>query len=377
MKKVRILHVSTAHPAQDPRITQKVIPSLAPHYELIAVLPNAATGTHNGVQYLWVPKFKKLLLRVLIAQPFVLWYIFRYRPKLLHLYNPELLPLARLVQLLMGIPVIYEVQENFYKKMSGKAANQGAWSIKPFEWADKMARRRFYLIFTEHGYLDTYTHLAKPFAIIYNFPALSFLRPFRKPYTPNPSEPEFFYIGLISFERAFDTLVAALVLLKKRYPKFTVHLFGNCRISKTEQEKLPNYAVIQDNLRFYGYTDQKLALPYIANATAGLALLKPVGDYMDSYTTKLFEYMALGLPVITSDFPLYRDVVERHQCGLCISPLDPIQVAEALLYLVEHPEQAKSMGERGFRAVKTTYSWQSESEKLVNFYERVLGKEIG
>ena len=48
-----------------------------------------------------------------------------------------------------------------------------------------------------------------------------------------------------------------------------------------------------------------------ARATAGLALLKPVGDYPDSYTTKLFEYMALGLPVITSDFPLYRDVVER------------------------------------------------------------------
>ncbi|WP_338873240.1 glycosyltransferase [Spirosoma sp. SC4-14] len=376
MKKTRILHISTAHPAQDPRIAQKVIPSLSFQYELLAALPHVPTGKQNNVQYLWLPKFKKLLLRILFCQPLVLWYALRYQPRLLHLYNPELLPLARLIQLLLDIPVIYEVHENFHKKIAGKAANQGAWAIKPFQWADKMARRRFYLIFTEHGYLDTYTGLAKPYAVIYNFPVLSFLNPFRRAYAPNQIEPEFFYIGLISFERAFDTLVSALALLKNRYPNFTVHLFGDCRISKTELNALPGYSSIEKNLRFYGYTDQQLALPYITNATVGLALLKPVGDYMDSYTTKMFEYMALGIPVLTSDFPLYREVVERHRCGLCVSPLNPIQVANALVYLVEHPEQAKVMGERGYQAVQTDYCWQSESEKLLNFYTCVLGKEI-
>ncbi len=70
-----------------------------------------------------------------------------------------------------------------------------------------------------------------------------------------------------------------------------------------------NYRVLKKSgqiLIFHGYTDLKNALPYARGATAGIALLKPVADYLDSYTTKIFEYMAMQLPVITSDFPFIQ-----------------------------------------------------------------------
>lgn len=128
------------------------------------------------------------------------------------------------------------------------------------------------------------------------------------------------------------------------------------------------------NLRFYGYTDQRDAFPYAVRATAGLALLKPLGDYPDSYPTKLFEYMALGLPVITSDFPLYRNIVEQHDCGLCVAADDPVTITNALLYLIEHPDEARAMGERGRQAVDTLYSWATEATKLLRLYGAVLNK---
>ncbi|QIP12015.1 glycosyltransferase family 4 protein [Spirosoma aureum] len=374
MKKVRILHVSTAHPSQDPRLAYRVIPSLAPHYELIAALPHVSTGHKYGVNYLWLPKFRRVWLRILFSQPFVLWYALCTRPKLLHLYDPELLPLARFIQILLRIPVIYEVHENLYKKSPEKAQNQGAIVMQLFYWFDAMAQRRFYLIFTEHAYLDTYRQLANAHVIIYNYPLLSFLETFRQPYDPDQEQPAFFYIGWMSVERAFDTLVAGLSILKKTHPKFQAHFFGERTFTDNDLNQLPGFTSIQDNIHFYGYTDQQQALPYASRSTAGFALLKAVGDYPDSYTTKMFEYMALGLPVITSNFALYRHVVEQHQCGFCIDPTDPKQLAEVLTFLIEHPDESRAMGERGRVAVKNYYNWESEAQKLLGFYETVLNQ---
>ncbi len=253
-----------------------------------------------------------------------------------------------------------------------KTLNRGFLLEKLFRWFDSLAQRHFYLIFTEHGYLDTYTNLTKPYAVIYNYPLLSFFEPFRQPYLPNRERPSFFYIGWLSFERAFDTLVEGLAKIKEYYPDFAVHLFGRRTFSDTDMERLPAFAMVRNNLRFYGYTDQRHAFAYAAQATAGLALLKPVGDYPDSYTTKLFEYMALGLPVVTSNFPLYKNVVERHECGLCVSPSDGTQIAEALLYLIEHPDKAQLMGKRGQAAIKKEYNWETEAQKLVCFYDQIL-----
>ena len=272
----------------------------------------------------------------------------------------------------MGARIIYEVQENLHKKMHLKRINNGYLLAKIFRYFDTLARRHFYLILTEHGYLKTYTDLAKPCAIIYNYPLLSFLEPFRSPYRPNAGQPSFFHIGLLSLGRAFDTLVGGLSQLKAGFPDFVVHLFGQQLLTDAELKRLPAYGAVRGNLRFYGYTRQRRAFGYAMGATAGLALLKAVGDYPDSYTTKMFEYMALGLPVVTSNFALYRNVIERHRCGLCVSPTDPAQVAAALRYLIEHPDEAHQMGRRGRKAVEQHYNWSSEARKLLAFYELVL-----
>lgn len=372
MKKIRILHASTAHPPHDPRLVYRVMPSLADDYKLIALIPDGPQGLVDGIRYLRLPFYRRVLTRFLRSHYLVLWHALRLRPSLLHIYDPELLPVAYLLQLLFRFPVIYEVHENLYKKMEGKALSQGRLLTRFFAWFDAIARQRFYLIFTEHGYLDTYSKLAKPHAVVYNYPLLPSLEPFRQPYAPDYQKPRFFYIGWMSFERAFDTIMAGLALLKQRYPNFEIHLFGERTFTDADLEQLPGFSVVRNNLHFYGYTSQQSALPYAAHATAGLALLKPVDDHTESYTTKMFEYMALELPVITSDFPLYRDVVERHGCGFCISPYDPVQLADALIYLIEHPDEARAMGQRGRRAVESEYNWSSEAQKLRTFYNLIF-----
>lgn len=371
MKKPRVLHISTAHQPQDPRIVFKQCQTLSESYDVFCALPHADPAVAPNIHFIRLPYFRRVIWRTLLTCPYILLRCLGLRPKLVHVYVPEFLPFAYVFRLL-GAKVIYEVQENLYKKMHLKAFNRGYVLEKAFRWFDHLARRHFYLIFTEHGYLDTYTQLAKPYAVVYNYPILPFIEPFCQPYQPDSVKPTFFYIGWLSFERAFDTLVESLARLKAAYPRFAVHLFGRRLFADADLEKIPQFTQIHDNLYFYGYQDQREAFPYAAGATAGLALLKPVGDYPDSYTTKLFEYMALGLPVVTSDFSLYRAIVERHSCGFCVSPYDSAQVTDALIYLIEHPAEARMMGQRGRKAVEKEYNWATEGQKLLGFYECVL-----
>lgn len=371
MKRIRVLHLSSAHPALDPRIVFKQCPALAESYEVICALPGARQENFTGFRAIRLPYFGRVIWRVLFTCPYALVRCIWLRPRLVHIYVPELLPFA-FVFWLLGAKIVYEVQENLYKKMALKTPNRGYWLERAFYWFDGLACRYFYLIFTEHGYLTTYTRLSKPHAVIYNYPLLAQLEPFRQPYRPNRTAPAFLYIGLLSFNRAFDTLVAALDKLRHTYPALCMHLFGRTTFTKAELNQLPQFAAIRHTLRFYGYTDQREAFRQAANCTAGLALLKPVGDYTESYTTKLFEYMALGIPVITSDFPLYKTVVEQHGCGFCVSPYQPEQVANALCYLIEHPDEARQMGERGRRAVEQCYNWTTEARTLLNFYNHIL-----
>jgi hypothetical protein len=86
----------------------------------------------------------------------------------------------------------------------------------------------------------------------------------------------------------------------------------------------------------------------------------------------MFEYMAAGLPVIASDFPLWREIVDGAGCGLLVDPMDPRAIAEAMQWIIDHPEEAAEMGRRGRAAVEHTYNWEAESTKLVELYRRLL-----
>jgi glycosyltransferase involved in cell wall biosynthesis len=170
------------------------------------------------------------------------------------------------------------------------------------------------------------------------------------------------YLGLISLDRGLDTMLAVLESLKN----CRLHLFG-----RIANDCLDLLTTQRDRVIIHGHVDQADAFPVMAQCGVGLALLKPVGDYPESYPTKLFEYMALGLPVITSDFPLYRSIIETHQCGFCVDPTDVTTVVERIKWLIEHPSEAQRMGEKGKREVGNLYCWLTEAKKLLELYQNI------
>jgi glycosyltransferase involved in cell wall biosynthesis len=373
----RVLLLSTVHLATDPRIVGKIAPSLAADYEVYCALARGKKFTtvrravyrlsfaENGSKtcIVSIPSSVKLWRRLVLTHPLALWYFLRFRPHIVHIFVAELLPLAFVFRWL-GAEVIYEVQENLYKKIPLKSYNRGWLFERFFRYFDQKARRTFKLIFTEDAYLNEYKNLSQPYAIIHNFASLHWLS---TPLpVPNLINPTFFYAGVISLERAFDTVLSALVIVKKSYPNVRLRLFGHLRIDSKLLDDSAAYQFVKDSLIFYSYQPQEEAFKYTNDALAGIALLKPVGDYADSYPTKLFDYMALGLPVITSDLPLLRTVVEPANCGFCVSPYDAEALAIRMIWCIEHPEDLRKMGENGRKAIVEKYHW--EEEKLLEIY---------
>lgn len=80
---------------------------------------------------------------------------------------------------------------------------------------------------------------------------------------------------------------------------------------------------------------------------------------------KIFESMEQGLPVLLSDVPLYRHIVEKYGCGLCVDPNDSKAIADAIKYLVWNKEEAYEMGQRGREAVLKEYNWRKQAEKYI------------
>ena len=100
-------------------------------------------------------------------------------------------------------------------------------------------------------------------------------------------------------------------------------------------------------------------------------MFHPAPNHVNAQPTKLFEYLAVGLPVIASDFPLWRKIIEGSGCGLLVDPLDPQGIASAMEWILDHSEEAEAMGRQGRQVVERTYNWEIEFGKLLDLYGRI------
>lgn len=90
-------------------------------------------------------------------------------------------------------------------------------------------------------------------------------------------------------------------------------------------------------------------------------------------SNKIFEYMMQGLPVICTDFDLWKSlIVDKYKCGICVNPKSEKQLADAIEYILTHKEEAYEMGQRGRNAVLTEFNWESQAEKYVAIYDQLL-----
>jgi glycosyltransferase involved in cell wall biosynthesis len=280
------------------------------------------------------------------------------------LHDPELIPFGiRLKK--MGKKVVFDSHEDVPSQVRGKPymGKAAAWfTAHGYKIFERYACEHFDGIVGATPYIrNRFSTFHRQTIDINNFPILD-----EFDHARNWVDKAFqvCYVGNITAMRGIREIVAACT-----------HLRSPAKLTLAGSFETPGLAAEiahhpgWDRTMALGHLDRLGVREVMARSMAGLVILHPQKNYLDALPVKMFEYMAAGIPVIASDFPVWREIVEGNACGLCVDPLHPASIAAAIDYLVTQPEQAQQMGRNGRKSVVEKYNWHCEAKKMVDFYD--------
>lgn len=333
---------------------------------LVAVGDSDAEFTEKGVQVITLKNpFHGRISRAMRFSRLVVERAMNVEADLFHFHDPELLPHA--VKFSRSKKkVIYDVHEDLPRQISTKPWIP-AWA-RPLaaSLAERMEMRNICNvtgIVAATPLIENRFHTAHPHTTcVFNAPLL---REFEREFHPDYSSRRMVYIGVISEKRGIIEILKALEKIDGR-----LNLAG-----RFESEELHNRCKAMPawhKVNYVGSIDREAIGQLLEQSCIGLVTLHPTTNYLDSYPIKMFEYMGASLPVLASDFPLWRTIVHTHQAGICVDPLNVNEIVEAANSLFDHPEECKNLGSNGRSYVLSEFNWEAEAVKLNTFYQHLM-----
>lgn len=361
----RIVHLTSAHPRNDTRIFIKQCLSLAAHgYDVtLVVADNKGDEVREGVTIADVGRLPGRFRRIFTTTRRVADKAAALDADLYHLHDPELIP-AGLRLKRMGKKVIFDSHEDVPRQLLSKpylGPVSGRVLSNAFAMFERYACARFDGIIAATPFIrNKFLKINRNTVDVNNFPMageLDSAAPWEN------KRHEVCYVGGIGAIRGIREVVRAGEFLQSDARLNLVGTFSESAV-EAEVKAGPGWA----RVNACGFLDRQGVRDVLQRSLAGVVTFLPLPNHLDSLPTKMFEYMSSGIPVIASDFPLWREIIEGNRCGMCVDPLDPRALAAAIDYLVAHPDIAKSMGENGRKAVLEKYNWTVQAKRLTDFY---------
>lgn len=295
----------------------------------------------------------------------------RARPDIVHFHDPELIPWAMLIST-FGPAVVYDVHEDYRRAVmhNHRLPDWLRRSIGPLVALAERVSQHFF-----SGVVAVDETIAAHFSphkaiVVRNCAMISeFHDPGDIPMQERP--PEIAYIGTITANRNIMGMLDAFELARDAGAIFRLAGGFTVEADKRAATAHPYWK----HVRFDGWVDRIAIADILGSVRAGLLLIKPIPHEMEGLPIKLFEYMAAGVPIIASNFPLWRSVVEQTGAGLVVNPEDPVEIANAIRWVLNNPEEAAAMGKRGREAVLAHYNWDAEAVKLLALYDKILYRQ--
>lgn len=370
--KSKVVHLSSLHSSDDIRIFRKMCRTLVGEgYDVTFIVPCACDSTAAGVCIRALPprtnRWTRLanLFRIVRAA-------IREQGSLYHFHDPELIPVGILLKL-FGFRVIYDVHEDVPKQVLSKH-----WIPSPLRRIVSIIAQLVEAVGVPcwDGIVAATPSIASKFpqhktVTVQNFPLWEeTVQASPRSFAERPAN--VIYAGVITEQRGIHQLVAAMSHLSESLQVRLV-LAGSVRPQPLMNELLD--AKGWQHVDFQGWCAREVVSRLMVEARAGIVTFLPRPNHVSAQPNKLFEYMSAGLPVIASDFPLWRRIVEDVGCGILVNPERPVEISNAMEWLMNHPREAEDMGERGRRAVQEKYNWNRESEVLLDLYQRLLNEK--
>jgi glycosyltransferase involved in cell wall biosynthesis len=350
--KMKVCMVTTVHDPFDDRIFHKEAKSLAKVHEVVLVAPDEERAD-KGVDDVRIITIKKPESKLL--HPITMWRIFKEGLKqdcdVYHCHEPSSLFVSAILKVLKRKKLIYDAHEHYPSLIAENSLFPDL--IRPlvrfFADVEEQLLIRFanVVVTVDQILCKEYKIHHNNVVIISNYPKLELF----KPDDLNYEDGGIIYVGGISRERGIYQMINAANRANVKLicvGTFTDELNENEITNFLEENP-------SKNVVFTGLLSHSRVVEYI--------------KYGKAVPIKLFEYLACEKPVVASNFQEISKVVKEADCGILVDPTNVDEIANAILYLLEHPEEAKRMGENGRRAVEERYNWDKMEEKLLKLYE--------
>jgi len=365
---MKICILTTVDSPFDPRVFYKEAKSLAKVHDVIVIAPSdePIDKEIDGIRVITVRKLTNKILH-----PITMWKIFREGLKqecdVCHCHAPGGLFLGALLKISKRSKVVYDAREHYPSLIAENSLFPDF--VRPLvrflaDIEERVLIRFADVVITVDEILALkYRKHHNNVYIISNYPRLELF----KPDDLNSENGGIIYVGGLSRDRGIYQMIE--VANKTNVKLICVGNFTD----ELNKKEITNFLEENPskNVVFTGYLSHSKVVEYINMSRLGLILHQPIPRYIHAVSIKLFEYMACGKPVVVSNFPEIRKVVKEADCGILVDPTDVDEIENAILYLLEHPEEAKRMGENGRRAVEERYNWDKMEEKLLELYGRL------
>lgn len=367
----RVCHISSAHVGLDSRIFHKECVSLAAagyetHLVISANQDEVRKASEHKIILHPVVEASGRLSRVLRKTRECYKISRRINADIYHFHDPELIFVGMALSL-YGKKVIYDVHEDVPTDILSKEWIS-PWLRKGAAWAARLVEaigaRFFFHIVTSTPYIRDRFLKYTPRAIdIKNYPHF---KGAERRVEWCEKKNEICYIGTISKIRGIREICSAFDHVETEAKLVLAGQFNEPDVEK-EVRSLPCW----NRVDYLGLIEHDSVYDVLQRSVAGLVTLHPLANFKEALPIKMFEYMQAGIPVIASDFPLWREIIERSRCGILVDPLNPSEIADAIDFLVAHPEIACEMGRNGRVDVLNVYNWQAEERSLIALYEEL------
>lgn len=362
----------TSKLASDVRVFEKECISLVKAgYKVYLISPNAKDEIKNGVNIIGIPYNKKGLFNRLFILPKLLYNkALSLNADIYHFNDPSSLIYGSILKR-KGKKVIFDSFEDHPTLIFEK---------KSLPFVIQYLISKLYAVFESYNcknfdgiiscYHWTHERLSKVCdnnQLVFNFPIIN--ETLIKKI--NIDKPTICYAGLFSKMWHIENILNSFSQIE--------HLQFNLAGNPADGAYL-NILKQNDGWKKVNYLGQiqhrEVYDKVYSKSNIALALLDYIplckGNIGNLSNNKLFEYMKAGLPVICTDFVLWKEVVEKNNCGICVNPNNIIEISDAINFLINNPKIAIQMGENGQRIVSETYNWECEEKKLIQIYQNLI-----
>ena len=356
--------MTSVHTPFDPRIFHKQCRSLAmAGYDVTLIAPYSGGNlTSDGIKLRAITPPRERRERMTKTIAAVYRAAVEEDAEVYHFHDPELMPIAMMLKL-HGKKVIYDVHEDYASNMRKQwipPALQGLASL-----AVRMSERTMGRICDR--VVAATPKIARNFhpqttSVVQNFPWTNEFKIVQgAPYRER--EQIVAYIGFLADVRGLREMAEAIRIVNiERHAQLVL---AGSLVSGAQSDTIRG----SNNVELLGQLDRSQVVHLLSRVRIGIVVYHPTANYFHGQPTKLLEYMAAGLPVVASDFPFYRQIIESSGCGLLVDPLKPAEIAKAISWLLSNEPRAEEMGRCGQQAVLDRYNWECESRGLLAIYD--------